>query len=91
MKKLSPLLLFCLLLLNTTTLSHAQQSNEELSAAAATPLATGGGKLVKLGGKLPLNLQTQLYYNIVRSDFGPEWQWRFQAQILLPKSIFSKK
>jgi len=55
------------------------------------PVGAGGGKLVMLGGKLPLNLQTQLYYNVVRPDFGPEWQWRFQAQILLPKSIFSKK
>ena len=55
------------------------------------PVGAGGGKLIMLGGKLPLNLQTQLYYNVVRPDFGPEWQWRFQAQILLPKSIFSKK
>ena len=55
------------------------------------PLGAGGGKLVMVGGKLPLNLQTQLYYNVVRPDFGPEWQWRVQAQILLPKSIFSKK
>jgi hypothetical protein len=55
------------------------------------PVGLGGGKLVMLGGKLPLNLQTQIYYNVVRPDFGPEWQWRFQAQILLPKSIFSEK
>ena len=55
------------------------------------PLGAGGGKLVLLGGKLPLNLQTQIYYNIVRPDFGPEWQWRLQAQILLPKSILSGK
>ena len=55
------------------------------------PIGAGGGKLMFLGGKLPLNLQTQLYYNVIRPDFGPEWQWRFQAQILLPKSIFSKK
>ena len=54
------------------------------------PLGAGGGKLIMLGGKLPLNLQTQLYYNVVRPDFGPEWQWRVQAQILLPKSIFKK-
>ena len=52
------------------------------------PLGAGGGKLLMLGGKLPLNLQTQLYYNVVRPDFGPEWQWRVQAQILLPTSIF---
>ena len=55
------------------------------------PIGAGGGKLVFLGGKLPLNIQTQLYYNIVRPDFGPEWQWRFQLQILLPKSILAKK
>lgn len=52
------------------------------------PLGAGGGKLVMLGGKLPLNLQTQLYYNMVRPDFGPEWQWRVQAQVLFPTSIF---
>ncbi len=57
------------------------------------PLGAGGGKVVLIGGKLPLNLQTQLYYNVVRPDFGPEWQWRVQMQVLLPYSIFknSKK
>lgn len=55
------------------------------------PIGAGGGKLIMLGGKLPLNLQTQLYYNVVRPDFGPEWQWRLQAQVLLPKSIFGSK
>jgi len=55
------------------------------------PLGGGGGKMVMLGGKLPLNLQTQLYYNVVRPDFGPEWQWRMQAQIMLPTSIFGGK
>jgi hypothetical protein len=54
------------------------------------PIGAGGGKVVMLGGKLPLNLQTQLYYNVVRPDFGPEWQWRVQAQFLLPASIFKK-
>lgn len=49
------------------------------------PLGLGGGKMMFIGGKLPLNVQSQLYYNVVRPDFGPEWQWRFQAQILLPK------
>ena len=54
------------------------------------PVGAGGGKLVMLGGKLPLNLQTQLYYNAVRPDFGPEWQWRMQAQFLIPASMFKK-
>ncbi|NLR91635.1 neuromedin U [Flammeovirga agarivorans] len=55
------------------------------------PVGGGGGKLFFLGGKLPVNLQTQLYYNAIRPDFSAEWQWRVQAQILLPKSIFSRK
>ena len=55
------------------------------------PFGAGGGKLVMLGGKLPVNIQSQLYYNVVKPDFGPEWQWRFQVQILLPKSILSGK
>ena len=52
------------------------------------PVGAGGGKLVMLGEKLPVNLQTQLYYNVIRPDFGPEWQWRLQVQFLLPTSIF---
>ena len=55
------------------------------------PLGLGGGKLLFLGGKLPVNLQTQIYYNVVKPDFGPDWQWRMQIQVLLPKTIFSKK
>ena len=51
----------------------------------------GWGKLIFLGGKFPINIQRQLYYIVIRPDFGPEWQWRFQVQILLPKSIFSGK
>jgi hypothetical protein len=55
------------------------------------PLGGGGGKVIMLGGKLTVNVQTQFYYNVVKPDFGPEWQWRLQLQIMLPKSIFSKK
>ena len=55
------------------------------------PLGMGGGKLMYLGGKLPLNLQSQIFYNVVRPDFGPEWQWRLQAQILLPMGKKDKK
>jgi hypothetical protein len=36
------------------------------------PLGTEGGKLILNGRKLPLNLQTQLYYNVIRPNFGSE-------------------
>lgn len=55
------------------------------------PVGLGAGKVMLLGGKLPLNVQTGLYNNVVRPDFGPEWQWRVQAQIMLPKSLLGKK
>lgn len=55
------------------------------------PVGAGGGKLIMVKGKLPLNLQTQLYYNVVKPDFGPDWQWRVQAQILLPTAILKSK
>jgi len=47
------------------------------------PFGAGGGKLIFLG-RLPLNIQSQAYYNVVKPDAGPDWQFRVQAQILLP-------
>jgi len=47
------------------------------------PVGAGGGKLIFLG-RLPVNLQAQAYYYVVRPDFGPDWQFRFQVQFLFP-------
>ena len=47
------------------------------------PFGAGGGKLLFLG-RLPVNLQSQAYYNVVKPDIGPDWQLRFQVQVLLP-------
>jgi hypothetical protein len=47
------------------------------------PFGLGGGKL-SFVGKLPLNIQAQVYYNVVKPDIGPDWQYRIQAQVLLP-------
>lgn len=54
------------------------------------PFGLGAGRLIFVG-KLPLNLQIGAYYNVVKPDIGPKWQFRFQAQVLLPTSIFSGK
>src|SRR5262245_44075062 len=49
------------------------------------PVGGGVGKIVRLD-RLPLNVQLAAYYNVVTpSTFGPDWQLRFQVQILLPK------
>ena len=47
------------------------------------PVGAGGGKLLFLG-KLPVNIQSQAYYNVVKPDLGADWQLRVQLQVLLP-------
>jgi hypothetical protein len=47
------------------------------------PFGAGGGKLM-FWGKLPANLQTQVYYYVESPQYGPEWQWRIQLQFFLP-------
>lgn len=51
------------------------------------PFGAGIGKIVKIGGKLPLNLQASAYYNAVKPKYGSDWQLRLMAVVLLPASI----
>jgi hypothetical protein len=48
------------------------------------PVGGGVGKIFHLG-KLPVNTQLSAYYNVVRPDDGPNWQIRFQVQLMFPK------
>jgi hypothetical protein len=48
------------------------------------PIGGGVGKIFHLG-KLPVNTQLSAYYNVVRPDFGPNWQIRAQVQLMFPK------
>ncbi len=57
---------------------------EDPSQRWTIPLGGGVGKIFHLG-KLPVNTQLAGYYNVVRPEFGPNWQIRAQIQILLPK------
>jgi hypothetical protein len=54
------------------------------------PFGGGLGKVTFMG-KLPVNIQMGAYVNAVKPDIGPDWQMRFQAQFLLPTSIFRGK
>jgi hypothetical protein len=47
------------------------------------PVGAGGGKLLFVG-RLPVNIQSQAYYYVAKADGGPDWQLRFQVQVLLP-------
>lgn len=46
------------------------------------PVGAQFGRLIKLGGKLPVNLLVGAYYNALRPQFGATWQLRTQATIV---------
>ena len=48
------------------------------------PFGGGVGKIFRIG-KLPLNAQTQAFYNVEQTEFGPDWGLRFQLSFLFPK------
>jgi hypothetical protein len=48
------------------------------------PLGGGVGKIFHLG-KLPVNTQLSAYYNVVKPDYGADWQIRAQVQFMFPK------
>jgi hypothetical protein len=58
------------------------------------PIGGGGGKVVRIG-KLPVNIQTQVFYNVEKPEIelpgllpdvsAADWQFRFQMQFLFPK------
>jgi hypothetical protein len=48
------------------------------------PIGGGAGKIVRLG-KLPLNINSQVFYYLDKPTGGPEWEWRFQIQAMFPK------
>jgi len=48
------------------------------------PVGGGMGKILRFG-KMPVNCQAQIFYNVETPDGGPEWQLRIQFQLLFPK------
>lgn len=55
----------------------------ESSQQWTVPLGGGFGKMFSIG-KLPMDFQTQAFYNVVRPDMAPEWQWRLQLKLIFP-------
>ncbi len=50
----------------------------------AWTLPVGGevGKIVKIAGKLPVNLSIGAYYNALRPEYGSTWQLRTQVTFI---------
>lgn len=52
------------------------------------PVGGGFGKVFRLG-KLPFNGNVSAFSNVVRPDSGPDWTFRVQLALLLPKTLFA--
>ncbi len=48
------------------------------------PFGGGIGRVFKIG-RQPINMQTQVFYNVETPTNGARWQWRLQVQLLFPK------
>ncbi|MBE9549580.1 MAG: hypothetical protein IMF09_09265 [Proteobacteria bacterium] len=48
------------------------------------PFGGGAGKIVRFG-KIPTNLNAQIYYNVKKPDFAADWQLRLTATLMFPK------
>jgi hypothetical protein len=48
------------------------------------PVGLALGQILRIGQQ-PVNAQVGAYYNAIRPDIGPEWQLRFQIQLLFPR------
>jgi hypothetical protein len=46
------------------------------------PVGAQAGRLIKLGGKLPVNLLVGAYYNALRPQYGATWQFRSLAAVV---------
>jgi hypothetical protein len=45
------------------------------------PIGCGAGCVLRVG-KLPINLSLSAYYNLVKPQFGPDWQLRSQLTLI---------
>jgi hypothetical protein len=55
------------------------------------PFGGGLGKVFKLGGKLPVNVNAHVYYNAVKPDGVGDWQTRFQIVFMFPTKSMKEK
>jgi hypothetical protein len=45
------------------------------------PIGGRAGRVIKIG-KLPVNLSLSAYYNVVKPQFGADWQLRSQVTLI---------
>jgi hypothetical protein len=67
--------------LTSSPLITANWLAQNYSDKWTVPIGAGFGKLIRLG-RLPINLNAQVYYNIWHPTVGPTWQIRAVAAVL---------
>ncbi len=58
--------------------------NADSSDRWTVPIGGGFGRVFKVG-KQPMNVNSQIFYNIEKPSTGGDWQWRLQVQWMFPK------
>ena len=48
----------------------------------SVPIGAGFGRIVKVGGKLPVKLQIGGFYNVVTPQFGARWQLQSTVAVI---------
>ncbi len=64
--------------------AHVQTRRSLTGRKWTVPLGGGIGKILHFG-KLPVNTQVAVYYNVVRHDYQANRQIRAQVQFMFPK------
>lgn len=65
--------------------------NAEDGQKWVVPVGGGAGRVFKLGGKLPTNINAHIYYNVVKPDGVGDWQTRFQLTFMIPTKSMKEK
>lgn len=64
-------------------------ANWEIDDEWVVPVGGGFGRLVRIGGKLPVDFKAAAYYNVEKPRFAPEWNLQLTVKFLFPKALFS--
>ena len=62
------------------------ESGGELEVVGEVPLGGGVGKILRFG-KLPVNFQTQAFYNVEKPDGAATWSIQFEVKFLFPEKM----
>ena len=58
--------------------------NRESEERWVVPFGGGAGKIFKIGGKLPVNVNAHVYYNAIKPTGVGDWQTRLQVVLMYP-------